>query len=390
MTSNHVTRTSDYLLSTDSVLNAGKRLRQNLNADQARREFAVTQLERAAQQHGTGGASYQTFMFSELSAAPESDKATRERVTEDVLATVMTDLQIANTLMAAGQTLGETGGRAEPHLLDEALLRLGNSTQIIERSLPSPLAEGATPGRFGFTEEAPGPETVKSADLPSAVESFRKRSDETLSALVEDAKGVVMSVIDALSKIDSDKVLAALSKLSVNTGELQKVGRLFRQGVEKLQGAIEALLRLLGDDLVASVKEQVEKIWNGLKDGKFVAAPLAWAFGVEAARNEVTQILQSAGLKQESLDEASNALAKLRTSFKENMSLLEGIASAVGLAGTLLFLVPGLGPNMALVAAGIYGVILAAVVLIGMDYTDSGVLLKRVDGVREIAKGAAA
>ncbi|HTG17448.1 MAG TPA: hypothetical protein VK747_19520 [Blastocatellia bacterium] len=328
-------------------------------------------------------------MFSELDTAAEGDKQKRERVMEDVLAGVLTDLNVANVLMAAGQTLGEMGQKAGANVLDEALLRLENTTRIIEQSLPVPLSIGAEPGRFGFAEAAAELIVADSADLPSAIEGFRKRSNETLDDFVDQAKGVAVSIVAGLSKLDASKVLEALSGLGEKIEELPKVGRLFSQGIKKLQSAVDALMRLLGNDLLKKVKEQVGKIWNGFKDGKYVSAPLEWAFGIEGAKKEIEAALLSQGLNQQTLDEASNAVAKLRISFKENMGMLSGVVSAVSLAGTLLFIVPAIGQPLTLAAASIYVVILGAVVLIGMDYTDSGTVLKRIHGVGEIAKGLA-
>lgn len=383
MTANHAVYTSDYLLSTQSVLHAGGRLRNVLDADRATREYAITRLERAAEQHETGGTGYRTFMFSELETTTEADKAIRERVTEDVLISVLTDLQVANVLMAAGQALGETGEKAEPRRLDEALLRLENTTRAVERSLPSPLAIGAEPGRFGFAEAVTIPAVVQSADLPSAIETFRHRSNETLSTLVNEARGVVASVITVLSQLDEEKVLAGLSKLGVQVQELPRIGRLFRWGVEKLEGAIDALIGLLGSEALARIKAQVEKVWQDVKEGKYVAQALEWAFGVEATRTDIEEILRSEGLRQEALDKAGNALDQLASAFKENMSITRGLTSAVTFGCTLL--TPLASPQLALVAASAYAVILAAVVLIGMDYADSGRILQRVRGVREIA-----
>jgi hypothetical protein len=385
----HVDRTSDYLNNTQSVLNAGRRLRLVLAKDHARREYAITQLERAAQQQETGGEGYRAFMFSELETAEEADKQKRERVTEDILAGVLTDLNVANVLMAAGQTLGETGQETGAKTLDEALLRLENTTRIIEQSLPIPLSSGVEPGRFGFTELATELEVIKSADLPSAIESFRKRSNETLADFVDQSKEVVVSIVTGLSKLDASKVLGALSGLGEKIAELPRVGRLFNQGIDKLQSAIDALLRLLGSDLLKKVKAQVEKIWNDLKDGKYVSEPLEWAFGIEETRKEIEAVLLYQGLNEETLDEACKSVAELRIAFKETMGMLSGVVSAVSLAGTLLFMIPGIGQPLALTAASIYVVVLGTVVLIGMDYTDSGILLKRVRGVREIVKDLA-
>lgn len=386
MATNHAIHTSDYLLSTESTLHAGRRLRNVLDADPATVEYAVTRLERAAQHQETGGTGYRAFMFSELDSTPEAEKATRERLTQDALASVLADLKVANVLMAAGQAVGETGERAEPRLLDEALLRLETTTRTMERSLATPLAVGTQPGRFGFAPEMTGEEAIPSADLPSAIETFKSRSDETLEMVVKEAQGVATSVISALSEIDEAKVVTALSKLGLQIQELPKVGRLFRQGVEKLEQAIDALIHVLGSEALDQIKARIEQVWERVKQGEHVAQVLEWAFRVKATQTDISHILQSENLTLQRLDDASHALTPLTVKFRDTMAMANDLLTTVTFAGTVLILTPLAGPNLALLTAFIYLMVLAAVVLVGMDYVDSGRLLQRVRGVREIAQ----
>lgn len=382
MTDGHVGFTSDYLSSTQAVLQSGKLLRSLRDADPATREYAVTQLERAAQRHQNNGADFRSFMFTET-AGRAADQNITERAGEDVLATIMTDLNIASMLMASGQSIGELGPQTDAELLDETLSAVGNSVRIVEGSLPGPL-DRASPGRFGFSE-GPAESVAPSPDLPTAIQNFRTSSEASLKVLIEGAKDAVMTIIRALTKLDINKVMEALGQIG-SAIELPRVGRLFREGVDLLKSVLENLKNWLGKDLVEKVKEQVEKIWDKLKEGEYVASAIEWAFGVDTAREDIARILESNGLKQSALDEGSLAFTQLGVAFKENMGLLQGIAGAVTVAGALLFLIPGMGPQLTLAAASIYVLILGAVVLIGRDYADSGPL-QRVRGVREIARG---
>lgn len=389
MTTSHIVNSSEYILATESVITAGRRLQRSLSAgaSPAKLEYAIVGLEHAAEMQESNGVAYHNFMFSELAATTEAEKSTRERMMEDMLSSVLTDVQIANVLMAAGQAVGELGEQKQPQKLGEALRRLENTSQIVGQSLASPLKNGAEPGRFGFAEEAGAPEVVNSVDLDSAIKTFKHRSDETLASLVKDAQEVVMSAFKALSDISADKVLEALSKLGEAIGGLSGAGRLLSQGVKKLENAVNSLTRLLGGDLLKKVKEPVKKIWDVLKDGKYVSGPLELSFGVKATKDQIDEILKSGNLKLGPLDEASNTLAKLKQAFKENMEILANLVTAVSVAGTILVLIPAIGAQAALVAASINCLILGAVVLIGMDYADSGMMLNRVRGVREVAKG---
>ncbi len=387
MSNDHVASISDYLSGTQSVLYAGQRLRLALAQDAATVEYAVTRLERTAQQQSSDAAGYQAFMFSEAEVAPEGAKAIQTRVTEDVLASVLVDLDVANVLLAAGAARGETGEKADPKLLDEALLRLQNSTQSIEQSLASPLGADSVPGRFGFSEDKP-PEEVKSADLPAAVKTAATRANDTLNGLVSEAKATANGAIQALSKLDDAKVLEALSKLGVQVQDLPKVGRLFRLGIEKLKGAINSLLRMLGPDTLKKVKDQAEKVWKEVKGGKYIEDMLQWAFGIDATQKRIKEVLALKTLQVEAVDKASNELPKLAIRFKETMGMLQSIVAATALAATVISVVfPAAAPEVALAVGAIYVLILAAIILFGIDYADSGLLLRRVRGVGEIVKG---
>lgn len=381
MTNGHVSFTSDYLSSTQAVLQSGKLLRTLKDADPATRDYAVTQLERAAQRHQNKGTDFRSFMFSETTNEL-ADTNIKERATEDVLATIMTDLNIASMLMASGQSVGELGPQKDVQFLDETLLAVDNSARIVEGSLPGPM-DRTVPGRFGFSEPAPA-KPSPSVDLPAAIENFKTSSEASLKGLIDGAKDAVMTIITALTKLDANKVMEALGQIG-GAIDLPKVGRLFRQGVDLLKSVLENLKNWLGKELVGKVQEQVEKIWDNLKQGQYVSTAIEWAFGVDTAREEIARVLESSALKQSALDDGSLALNQLSVAFKENMGLLQGIAGAVTLAGAVLFLVPGMGPQLTLAAAAIYVLILGTIVLIGRDYTDSGPF-ERVRGVRQIAR----
>ena len=78
MVDTHAVRTSDYLLDVQSVLHAGQRLRQSLDAPASRREFAVLQLEPGGHPARGWRKAYQAFMFTALDVTPETAKVRRD------------------------------------------------------------------------------------------------------------------------------------------------------------------------------------------------------------------------------------------------------------------------------------------------------------------------
>ncbi len=390
MGTEHAVSTNDYLQSTELVLLAGKQLRKMIGTDPSTLEYYVTGLERAAQQHDTGGGSYRDYMLSTLEAAElESNLpqpgALELRVAEDTLASISADFQVANVLMAAGQVLGETGTKAPAALLDDALGGLEVTTQALQPALLSPLDAQPAAVRMTLAGATPAVTPVVSTSLTGAQQCFQMIYDQTLAALVKDAQEAIGSAITALSKIDPQKVLEALSKLGAQVSDLPKIGRLFAQGVQKLEDAIDALIRLLGNKALEKIKAQVKAIWKDVTEGKYTTLALEHVFDTQGAREYLKPILEKPNLEMSRLDNASTQLLVLQGQFKDTMQTLGAITSALTLGGSFLALTTLATPELALGMALAYLVVMGAVLLSGMDYADAGKIIKRVAGVRVIA-----
>jgi hypothetical protein len=168
--------------------------------------------------------------------------------------------------------------------------------------------------------------------------------------------------------------------------DLGDIGRLFKRGVKKLKDAIDALIRLLGTGALTKVKDQVEKVWQDAKEGKYTTRVLEWVFSTEATRSQIEDVLRTQGLEQKSVERASNELAQLRVKFKEKMTMIRRLVAAVSVAGFLLGFTTLAAPHVALGIASAYAALMGAAVLIGMDYTDSGRILHLVRGVGVITE----
>lgn len=389
MHGNHATLSKDYLQTIQSVLNSGKSLRRLLDADTSTQHFAIGQLEEAAQQNAGRAQGYQAFMFTELEATAEKERPKRERLTEDSLAMALTDLQVANVLIAGGLTTGELGKKEDPRLLDEALRKLENTKQAVETYLVNPLDRDLEPGRFGFAGEAPSPTKTNSDNLSDALETLSSRSEETLKTLVDEAKSVVTVIYSGLENMkDKNLIQTALSQLGTRFQALSGVARLIRWGLEKLKQALNALLDLLGTDALGRVKDKINEFFKKMNVGEYIAEVLEWAFGFEDTRKQILVLTQvpppQTDLKKEQVDDATDELVTLDITYKDNMAMAKSLVSGVKWCGAVLALTPLAGPNLALLTASAYVLILAGVILIGMDYADSGVELRRVRGVKEI------
>src|ERR671926_458126 len=116
MEPNQHSLTGDYFQTTQKVLNAGRQLLDSIQTedDLEALQYAVTQLEAASDTQGSISEGYRAFLFSEA-------EAVAPRLLEEVFTSVLTDIQVGNVLLAAGQGLGEGDGQPRPGQLADAL-----------------------------------------------------------------------------------------------------------------------------------------------------------------------------------------------------------------------------------------------------------------------------
>jgi|GEM_PF-1355652 hypothetical protein len=386
---NHVVSTGRYLVNTSAVLSAGRTLQDALSAefDVDTLKYAVTQLTEAAKTQESGAKSYRSFMLTELETTEVVEEEKRERISEDVIGSVLVDLQVANVLMAAGNAVGEVNGNAQPELLDEALNDLEETRPVIASGLASPLAKGAMSGRFNFSGEAAAEEEEKvfqSPDEESAIQTFKKVSGETLEQLATGVYEVALGVVDALKKLSPEKVLEALDQLGGPVKAITGMARrLIGQGIQKMKRAIDDLTRLIGNDAITNIKDKVEEIWNNREKGIAVAL-IGRLIGVETTRAGIAA-LSAKGIDKGIADQRSNEVARLLKPYKNNVLIAKKIVKAISFGSSVLLLTPIAGQKIALFAASSYLIILASAILIAMDYADSGRILRFVRGVGEIA-----
>ncbi|HEU0141796.1 MAG TPA: hypothetical protein VFQ79_18885 [Bryobacteraceae bacterium] len=368
----------DVLGSNKAVLTAAAGLKRAIeSSDPARVQFAVRDLEQAASlreiDSETGGFRFATRPASaDLSGTPAGPAPIPE-----TLVAVLSDLQTANVLMAAGTLTGEVEAPGTPQL-NAAVADLEITTQS-----STVRVQGAA--GFGFAGETlPEP----SPDVPSALTQFQARCEEALKMLVEQVRGVLNSIIEKLSGLDKDKVLDALNRIGQSAG-LPNFGRLYQKAIDIIGRALETLRSLLGEGAVTFVREKATAFWNGLTSGKLIEDLLAHLFDVSGVKQRIAAIAARQDLEIAPLDTASGDLAGLEEKLKRTMSTLGAIATAIGTAAALLALAPISGQTLAVITAGAYVLVLAAAVVIGMDYADSEKVVQRVRGIGGIVSSVA-
>ncbi|MCA2624926.1 MAG: hypothetical protein IM507_12540 [Microcystis sp. M20BS1] len=356
---------NQYLERAESVVQAGQQLQALFNEPEEMRQFAIDNLERAAQDYGNEGTTYRNFMFSEL----ESEKADKEPAVQGTLVSVLNDIQVANVLIASGQALGETGEVQDPEILRQTLRQLEETAQHIKQTLAN------------FAEDS------STSDNRNTREIFRKDSEEALNTFVDEAANVATSIFDELSRnTDRLNIGDLLTRLASDIlNQLSEVGRLIKQGVQFIKEAFNSLLRLLGEanlgSFIDNLKNTAKEIWDKFKEsGSPLEQSIAWAFGVEDVRSRRDEkLLQN--LNEQSLIDGSNELKELKNNFTKEMKIVGGLVIVTFSVSLLLHFWPD--PTLLQVIIGLYWLLLLFVIFRGIDYTDSrgGISLVRGVGI---------
>ena len=318
---------------------------------------------------------------------PVEDKSKQERLTEDILASTLLQIQTGNVLMAAGQNIGEDAAKADPSNLDKATLQMNATILELERASKTSLAARAVPGRYRFDGEPPASsyQMTASKNLSSAIESFSSRADATLTSIVVESEAALMSTIDAISNLHLEDIEKIISAGIPNKLNLPKAKWLIGKGIAMIDKAFSTLTKLMGSESLRKVEDKVKEAWKEITAGKYANKFLERLLGVDASRDMVVLKASSGQLEKKALDKATEELAQLETKYKENMTLMKGILSAVILAGSILAWAALALPNIELSIVVLYIIICSIILLLGIDYADSGKILQRVRGVGVIA-----
>ena len=232
-------------------------------------------------------------------------------------------------------------------------------------------------------------------DVGTGLAAIEKESGIALASFIGAAETAITDVIHRLAELDPANVLDGIRALGgALMPQLARAGRIVALGIGKLERAISALMSLFSGDRVAKLRPVVEKFWDAVKGPHPLQTALRWAFGVEETQTAVSALQTKDGVPLDAIGEAVAQIEALPERFARTMQLIARIAKGVfAVVATLTALgavsgaLAALAPGAAAVALAAYVLLVAAVVALGMDYTDSGRGLGRVTGVGSIAGG---
>jgi tetrahydromethanopterin S-methyltransferase subunit A len=392
MPQSHIAHVGDFLLSIRALAFAGQDLQDALaQGDADARDFAIAELEQAYTRYDQASEGYRAFMLGRLGTTRSPVQA--ERVSIDALGSVVADLQVAHVLLAAGQSIGEletptalTRSMDAPSPLAEALQSLNNTARDLRQALAMPISQPvvATRGLFG----SPQPvviEPVQSPSFEQALDTFRSTAMDTLEHMVDGVHKAIRSCIEAISGLDEKAILSALEMLVGELGALPEVGRLVRLAVDRLKKAITAILTFLGDEVMDALKAKLKELVQQWLSARQIDIELRKVLNIQATQKFIEEVSARPDLSGDRLDRASTAIKVLRARFDGHVETIGQASKTVAVVGGLL-VTSGLGVKAVLLAAVAYLAIIAWAVGMGIDYTDSGRILNRVQGIGTIAR----
>jgi hypothetical protein len=292
-------------------------------------------------------------------------------------------------LLAAGVVLddGAANGdeREDPGLgagLETALVELDRTTEVL-------VEEAALHGgRLGFSADRLQPATPEQA----TPEGFRTAVSTALDAIVDAASHLAGAIVRGAGDLPPEQVVGAAGKIGTQLAKpVSGLKRLVSIGLEKLRFAVNTLMRVLGEDRAAALRDWIAQQWARLQSGQLLAGPIGVLLGSAATRALADGVVGGHQLTPDSIEDASARIASVSVQYGETAAKLEDHAGVLASAAKWGFvaskLVPVLGPWVTGAALAGFMALLGIGLLLAMDVADAGIDLGRVVGVRGIVTG---
>jgi hypothetical protein len=365
---------------TSELLVAGHDLLAAID-DPLRRDDAVERLITVAESGIAGLASFSVQRFQSFEATDAAQE--RADASEDVLATALGELTIAQTLLGAAAATAQHEGGAEPPSDVTATVPEAGALQasLIAVGTVAPALEGLEPAAASGADAG-------TSSLTDAIDDLRKQVDETLDTVVNGSTEAVGKAVTGLLDLAPASVKQTIQTL----GERVKLGkianRLFRAALWALDQGLAALGRLIPMHLLQSARDGVERLYEWLREEPALDVILAAMLGVPDVREYAGQVLSRPGLAVSRLAACAAELVALTARYKGVLRILQGIAVAISLIAGTLAIVHIVVPQLALIVAGAQALVVAAVVVVGIDYIDVQPGPNLVRGLRTILSTA--
>ena len=279
----------------------------------------------------------------------------------DLLAMALSKLEMGNTLLAAQTALaGPTGAQQ----LRSAVQSLGGAADALELQAYASIEEH----RFDAVQ--------------AKAMCVREAACAALDAMSASAADVATAVLDMTVKPVADRISGLWELLGDQ--ELDIPGRLARWGLLAVRHGLALLVKVIDLGVVERARDQVDEVLARLGHGQDGLLLAAWAIGADSIRDRLAALPLPGDA---ALTGVADELARLTQGWGKLCQLLRRVAMILaGLAG-MLTLLHVVVPQAAVLTAGLLALVIAAVVVLGRDYTGACDLPGPVRGVLLLVTG---
>lgn len=334
------------------VAQAGRELRAVLGdpdrvAEAAERlattaEASIAQLDRAGAERGIG-----------VALVPED--------AETLLAATLGQLEVAGTMFAASEVVGEheTGepGHAEPGVLDEPLRRLDATVALLAE--PQPLA----------TQGIGAQAATASTTVAEAVAALRRQLGRTVEDIIARSTAVIGDSLTGIRDRGPDAVRKAWDMVNERLHLDRIGGKLARLGLRAFRSALDMLARIVPGGWLGGIREQVDRMIASVDRRGAGKTVVAMAIGADRLSD---QQLDRSGLDMAKLDRGTADLAGLGAKYGKLMDLCGGIGTAIGFAVKLTAVLRLALPQLAVLIMAAHLLVIGSVIVLGRDHVDAG------------------
>jgi hypothetical protein len=344
---------------------AGVRDRQVLSAGRAL-EFALGtgdegEVHLAAQELLRVTESRENTMGSSSGFRAVGDAEAEPTDPEEELGLILAELDVGQTLLAAGTALENAPGLAVAETAE-----LSDALDQLEEDLGSRAAVAPAVSRF----------RADAGDGPPTLDGFRTSLHTFFDDVVVRTESLSTEAMKGLLGVP----LSAVAPWAAWLGELPRVGALTSMGLRAVRRAIAALRQLVPE----GVKTQMEKLAQDWWDDKGAAGLCRRLLDVERAADD-SRVLLEGQVDQGRVPAASAALSALSERHGRLTDLIQRVVKLVTkLIAPAAIAFAAAAPWMHGAAAAGFLAAAAAAFWIGRDFLDTAAWVDGVDGVRVI------
>jgi hypothetical protein len=285
-----------------------------------------------------------------------------------VLAAVVSNLAVGETLLAAGRAVGEGAGPADPAYLSAAVADCELTADSLERldAASVVLAQGFDAAPVG--------------DPAQAADRLRAAVGQALEQIAQRAGEVTTRAFSSSAAIVPEKIRELVAQLGQRIDLGAHVGRLVRLGLRAVQRALDLFARLFPGDLLRRAGADVLVLHDRLAAHEPGSAVVGWLVGADSVGGRLDVVLAHP-TEPARLDAATAEVQRLSARFAGLMDLATDIVRLTAGAGALLAVVGLAVPHLPLLVAGALLLVVAGVVLLAGDYVDARSGLGFVRGI---------